>query len=79
MCMCVYVCAIQLGIESESETELTESVHLNPPQNMRESVVVTRRFLFRRDWRNSEASSLEGLLLGFVVSMVVGIFFLVYI
>ena len=44
--VCLCVCH-QLGIESE--TRLTESVHLNPPQNMRESVVVTRRFLFRRD------------------------------
>jgi hypothetical protein len=31
-------------------------VHLNCPQNMRESVVVMRRFLFRRDWRKLAAS-----------------------
>jgi len=35
----------------EEGKRLTESVHLKPPQNMRESVVVMRRFLLRRDWR----------------------------
>lgn len=37
---------------------LTESVHLKVPQNMRESVVVTRRFLLRRERRKEVDSDL---------------------
>lgn len=36
---------------------LTGSVHLKVPQNMRESVVVTRKFLLRSERRKFAASS----------------------
>lgn len=53
------------------EAQLTESVHLNEPQNMRESVVVTRRFLHRSEFKKLLASSLGMSLLLFIVSMLI--------
>jgi hypothetical protein len=38
-------------MEGEGGGEGTESVHLNWPRNIRVSVVVTRRVLFRREVR----------------------------
>lgn len=37
---------------------LSESTHIKFPQNMRESVVVMRRFFSRRDWRKVVAVAL---------------------